>query len=550
MDMKLFSALEKVFADTPLSALSPVRVCGFQNEILSFQAAFRAESTPWGRQEVSLAIDSPIRDAVSVRLVKNVPVTMACYPGSDDGYLFRGPCMAPDLLAPIAPHTLFARQDAPTVLWIDVDAAKISAPGTYPVTLRLLSTDGAVLCHAGQEIVILPGLLPEQTLECTRWMHYDSIARHYGVPVFSEDFWRITENFIRRAVGSGVNMILTPTHTPPLDTRVGGERMTMQLVGVTVKNGEYAFDMTNLRRFIALCKRCGVQFYEVAHLFTQWGAKHAPKIVATVDGCEKRIFGWETDAAGCEYRAFLEAYIPALLRVFEEEGIADRIRWHISDEPHGPQLPSYKAAKAQVADLLAGQYVTDALSSFEFYETGAVEHPIVANDAIEPFLEHQVPGLWAYYCCAQHKDVSNAFIAMPSARTRILAAQLFKYDIRGFLHWGFNFYQSQYSDYPIDPFFTTDADGWVPAGDPFLVYPGEDGQPLDSLRLMVLTHAMQDLRAMNLLAALTSREHVIAVIEEGLEQPLTFSKYPKDSAWLLDLRERINDEILRAQADR
>ncbi len=550
MDMKLFSALEKVFANTPLSALSPARVCGFQNEILSFQAAFRAESTPWGRMDVSLEIVSPIRDAVTVRQVKNVPVAMACYPGSDDGYLFRGPCMAPDLLAPIAAHTLFARQDAPTVLWLDVDAAKTPGPGTYPVMLRLLSTDGAELCHAAQEVAILPGFLPEQTLECTRWMHYDSIARYYSVPVFSEEFWRITENFIRRAVSSGVNMILTPTHTPPLDTRVGGERMTVQLVGVTLENGAYTFDMTNLRRFIALCKRCGVKFYEVAHLFTQWGAKHAPKIVAMVDGCEKRIFGWDTDAAGGEYRAFLEAYIPALLRVFDEEGISACIRWHISDEPHGPQLPSYKAAKAQVADLLAGQYVTDALSSFDFYERGVVEHPIVANDAIEPFLACGAPDLWTYYCCAQHVDVSNAFISQPSARTRVLAAQLFKYDIKGFLHWGFNFYQSQFSDYPIDPFATTDADGWVPAGDPFLVYPGENGQPLDSLRLMVLTHAMQDLRAMNLLASLTSREHVISLIEQGLSHPLTFSRYPADSAWLLDLRERINQEILRAQTDR
>ena len=550
MDMKLFSALEKVFADTPLSALSPVRVCGFQNETLSFQAAFRADSTPWGRQEVSLEIDSPVRDAVSVRLVKSVPVNMACYPGSDENYLFRSPAIAPDLLAPIRPHTLFAREDAVTCLWIDVDAAKISAPGTYPITLRLLAADGAVLCHAVQEITILPGALPEQTLACTRWMHYDSLAVYYGVPVFSEDFWRITENFVRRAVESGVSMILVPTHTPPLDTRVGGERLTVQLVGVALDNGTYSFDMTNLRRFIALCRRCGVMYYEVAHLFTQWGAKHAPKIVANVDGCEKRIFGWDTDASGSEYRAFLEAYIPALKAVFEEEGIADFVRWHISDEPHGPQLPSYKAACAQVSDLLSGQYVTDALSSFDFYERGIVPHPIVATDAIEPFLERGVENLWAYYCCAQHVDVSNSFIAMPSARTRVIAAQLFKYDIKGLLHWGFNFYQSQYSDYPVDPFAATDADGWVPAGDPFLVYPGEDGQPLDSLRLMVLTHAMQDLRAMNLLAALTSREHVIAVSEEGLEQPLTFSRYPKDSAWLLDLRERINDEILRAQTDR
>ena len=549
MILALHSALEKLFPEHVPAASAPLTLSGFQNETLSFQAVFRADSTPWGRQEVALDIDSPIREAVTIRLVKNVPVAMACYPGSDENYHFRSARTAPDLLVPLAPHTLFAREDAATALWIDVDASK-AAPGTHSIALRLTDMDGHPLAEATQCVTILPGHLPEQTLACTRWMHYDSLAQHYGVPVFSEDFWRITENFVRRAVQGGVNMILVPTHTPPLDTRVGGERLTVQLVGVSLENGKYAFDMENLRRFIALCKRCGVTFYEVAHLFTQWGAAHAPKITARVDGVEKRIFGWETDASGPEYRAFLEAYIPALLAVFAEEGISDRVRWHISDEPHQPQLASYQAAKAQVSDLLAGQYVTDALSSFEFYEKGIVKHPIVATDAIEPFLAHGTPDLWAYYCCAQHRDVSNSFIAMPSARTRIIAAQLFRYDIKGLLHWGFNFYNSQYSDYAIDPFATTDADGWVPAGDPFLVYPGKDGQPLDSLRLMVLTHAMQDLRAMNLLASLTSREHVIALIEQGLAQPLTFSQYPTDSAWQLNLRERINQEILRAHTDR
>ena len=546
MVLKFYSALEKLFPAQLPDAPAPGMLSGFENEVLSFQAAFHAESTPWGRQEVAVEVVSPIADAVTIRQVKNVPVAMARYPGSDDGYLFRSAGMAPDLLTPIASHTLFARQDAPTVLWVDVNAAK-AVPGEYPVTLRVMDMQGALLCEGTQTVSILPGCLPEQALECTRWMHYDCIAQHYGVSVFSEEFWRITENYIRRAVEAGVNMILVPTHTPPLDTRVGGERLTVQLVDVTLEDGAYRFDMAKLCRFIALCRRCGVMFYEIAHLFTQWGAKHAPKIIAHVDGEEKRIFGWETDASGSEYRAFLEAYIPALLRVFKEEGIAERIRWHISDEPHDAQLSSYKAAKAQVSDLLAGQYVTDALSSFAFYENGLVEHPIVANDAIEPFLEHSVPDLWTYYCCAQHIDVSNAFIALPSVRTRALAAQLFKYDIKGFLHWGFNFYSSQYSDYPIDPFATTDADGWVPAGDPFLVYPGSDGQPLDSLRLMVITHAMQDLRAMNLLASLTSREHVVALIEQQLPAPLTFSCKPCNDAWLLELRETINREIISLQ---
>ena len=34
-----------------------------------------------------------------------------------------------------------------------------------------------------------------------------------------------------------------------------------------------------------------------------------------------------------------------------------------------------------------------------------------------------------------------------------------------------------------------------------------------------------------------------ALSGEGLEEPITFKNYPKDSAWLTGLRERVNAEI-------
>ena len=82
---------------------------------------------------------------------------------------------------------------------------------------------------------------------------------------------------------------------------------------------------------------------------------------------------------------------------------------------------------------------------------------------MEPFLERGMEGLWTYYCTGQWKEVSNRFMAMPSARTRILGVQLYLYKISGFLHWGFNFYNSQYSIKHINPYAVTDAGEAFPA---------------------------------------------------------------------------------------
>lgn len=134
-------------------------------------------------------------------------------------------------------------------------------------------------------------------------------------------------------------------------------------------------------------------------------------------------------------------------------------------------------------------------------------------------------------------------MAMPSARTRIIGTQLFKYDIEGFLHWGYNFYNSQLSKQKINPFEITDAINAFPSGDAFLVYPGENGTPLASIRLRVFAQALQDMRAFQWLAELKGKQYVIDLMEK--EQSITFSEYPIEADYLLDLREVVNEEIAK-----
>lgn len=544
--LKLVSSLEKVFLDQEPEERPELGIPqGFQNEVISFQAAFTMIDPPV-RDYIHVEVDSPIAPQVHVRKVVHVPVRLAAYENCGDNYLRTTPGLYPDLLTEIGEHSLRAYPGQWDSLWVDVKPEGKVAGGVYPVTLRLTNDAGETVAERTQMVEVLPGLLPEQKLIHTKWLHCDCLAQYYHVPVFSEEHWRILENFIKKAVEGGINMILTPVHTPPLDTRRGGERLTTQLVGVTLENGEYRFDMANLRRWIAMCKRCGVKYYEVAHLYSQWGATAAPKIMATVDGEYRRLFGWETTATGEDYRRFLNAYVPALLQVFREEGVDRQTYWHVSDEPSLAQLDDYRAARDQVAGLLEGYCIMDALSNLDFYKTGAVDHPIPANNHIDPFLEAGVPGLWTYYCCSQHQDVSNMFMSMPSARNRILGVQLFKFDIEGFLQWGFNFYNAQYSDYPIDPYANTDGDGFVPAGDTFQVYPGADGQPEESIRMAVTTQAMQDLRAFEWLGELVGRDAVKAMIDEGLAEPVTFSRFPRSQDYLINLRRRVNRAILDA----
>ena len=54
---------------------------------------------------------------------------------------------------------------------------------------------------------------------------------------------------------------------------------------------------------------------------------------------------------------------------------------------------------------------------------------------------------------------------------------------------------------------------------------------------------MEDVRAFQLLEKLTDHETVIRLVEEGLEEPITFSSYPAGEEFLLRARERVNRKI-------
>ncbi|WP_419955234.1 glycoside hydrolase domain-containing protein [Neobacillus niacini] len=541
---RVLSSLTKVFPDCELTDQPVITGTALGNETFSFQVAYKST---WHLKQIKVNVESALNEWVTVRSVGLVPSELPCVHDQDDIVLRKTPGLYPDPLYPLEETegiTAFPGQWRS--IWISVDLKNAKLSGSYPIDITFESANSEIL---GREVFTLEVIaleLPEQTTYHTEWFHTDCLATYYNVEIFSEAHWRLIEQYVHTAATHGVNMILTPLFTPPLDTEVGGERPTVQLVDVEAVGDTYHFSFEKLERWITLCREQGIKYFEFSHLFTQWGAKHAPKIMVNDQGELKRRFGWETDAAGEDYHQFLHQFLPKLVAFIDEHQLERNSFFHISDEPNGEDLPCYQRASEIIYQHLADFPIMDALSDYRFYEKGFVKNPIPANDHIIPFLEKGVENLWTYYCNGQKNKVSNRFFAMPSFRTRILGLQLYKFNVIGFLHWGYNFWYSQYSKKPIDPFKNTDANYSFPSGDAFLVYPGEHG-PIESIRLEVLNDAFQDIRALQLLESYTGRQRVIEILEEGLEHELTFTDYPLELDWHLLKRERINRELKRYQ---
>lgn len=140
--------------------------------------------------------------------------------------------------------------------------------GDFQISLSLKSLEGQLLRNIRVKLHVADCCLPPQKLIHTEWFYSDCLADFYQVPVFGDRYWEIVENFMRTAVKRGVNMILTPLFTLPLDTLIGKERTTVQLVGVKVRDGAYAFDFSMLEKWVRLAEDCGFSYFEMGHLFS------------------------------------------------------------------------------------------------------------------------------------------------------------------------------------------------------------------------------------------------------------------------------------------
>ena len=540
IEIKQISSLEKVFLNLTADFKETDSATALKGERFSYQVAFNLLEYENSFADIDISVESKLVKYINIYNVENIPGELTYYRemfgGSDDDYLVKSSGLFPELLVP-CDGIIKIKENMWKALWFEIVIPQDILPGDYEIKANFFNKNENLSFSKTFNLEIIDAVLPKQELKYTNWFHADCLYTYYNVEPLSDRHFEIIYNFMKTAAEYGMNTILTPIFTPPLDVDVGEERPTIQLVDISYSNGKYTFDFKNLKKWIDLAQKAGIENFEFAHFFTQWGAEYTPKII--VNG--KKKFGWNVKATDESYKEFLSEFVPALITFLRDVGVKDNTIFHVSDEPSDKNLENYKKAKEILSEYSEDITLIDALSHYELYKEKVVENPVVATERIDEFIEKGAENLWAYYCCAQPINVSNRYFSMPSARNRILGVQLYKFDIKGFLHWGYNFYYSGRSKRFINPYLVTDADGSFPSGDAFIVYPGSDGNALKSLRLFVFNEGLQDLRALTLAEQLVGKETVIKLIEEKGE--IKFAKYTKGAAYLLELRAKINELI-------
>ena len=258
---KLLSSLVKVFPKEEPCSTVKNHAGALRGEVFSFQVAYRTNAH---RIPVAVEAESVLKRYITLRSVENVPVEWM--PDAiDEDVVGTAPGMYPDILRELNNGKLNSVWDHWRSIWVTVRIPKSCKSGKYDIRIsfRYFDKDPEVnkeFCYSETlSLEVLDAVLPPQQLKNTHWFHTDCLSNYYNAEVFSEEYWKIVGAFMKNAADHGINMILTPLFTPPLDTAPGGERKTVQLVKVKKDRKGYSFDFSLLGKWFLLAEKSGIK---------------------------------------------------------------------------------------------------------------------------------------------------------------------------------------------------------------------------------------------------------------------------------------------------
>ena len=184
-------------------------------------------------------------------------------------------------------------------------------------------------------------------------------------------------------------------------------------------------------------------------------------------------------------KEFLPSFLPALEQHLQERGWLDKTVFHIADEPSNHNIADWREASDFVhrhgprlrrIDAIETPHCLDRLEIW----VPKIDHYASWQDA---YREAQRVGneMWFYTVGIFQAGVyPNKTVDVPLIQSRVLHWFNYRFDLKGYLHWGYN----SWTDDPFEAPGQHRGDGWH-------VYPKKGGL-LDSLRWEQMRNGIQD----------------------------------------------------------
>ena len=409
--------------------------------------------------------------------------------------LRKPPADYPDVLMDTDTMDLGPGQARP--VWITVDVPMDAAPGLYRGMARVsaMTPTGGFNAVAPLELEVFAAAAGPSRLWMTNWFSMNWNHMEISPEPESEEYYALLRRFARNMAEHRQNVALIS----PLSLAEFG-------VGA---DGGLTVDFSRFDRWVRIFQEEGViGRIEGGHLGGRtggWDSDFGASIRVVREG---KVVGEHAAPDSPEAEVFHAWFLPKLVAHLRENGWLDIYLQHLADEPTQTNKESYRALAALLRKHAPELKIVEACHEKDLVGAMDVWVPQLnyLKDDFAHYQERQKAGeeVWFYTCVFPQGEYANRFIEQPLVKTRLLHWINFRYGITGYLHWGYNHWTK---DDPVT--HTTRPHGgppYLPAGDPWIVYPGKNG-PLDSLRHEAMRDGVADYE---LLAQLAEKDPAAA----------------------------------------
>jgi hypothetical protein len=481
------SPMLKVFLEDPLPAplLSSWTVSMARGERESFQLLIHAD-----RQDLkSLLVENSLDGASQLGVKLNVVGYVRTAAGDPRPWSKQEPPARvgwwPDPLLVMRPFDVSAGETQP--VWIRIEAPVDAKPGLYNGSLRIRQGDRRLVSVRYRVRVYAIALPKLQHLRNAAFMPAGNLFAHYKTPggMESMEFFDLYRRWAREAFSQHLG--------PTFDMMMGwnqGRVRTDVTSGPLGPTESMLLERHGGHLVWPLLGRSGAYDFRYVNALGELGREYGMRQFAIAIFDRETAWAQQTDSSKHELADFIHAYSAQL----KARGLWDAAYVYNVDEPPENQWDTVKNNHLLVKSIQL-QSFADILDVYiRQYDSSRVEE----------FRKLGKQVIWAV--CVWPHEHPNLFIEYPAIDARIIGWLTYRYGISGFEYWGLNQWGENtgvrdWANFHSGGTRTRWRRTKWPWGDGWLFYPGENGEPLGSIRFENLRDGFEDSELLSLLAA-------------------------------------------------
>ena len=372
--------------------------------------------------------------------------------------------------------TLPVKRNSAQPIWVNVSVPRDAAPGVYDGTVTVTADGMAAPQTLRMQLKVLDRTLPEPQkwhLNVDLWQNPYSVARYYGVPLWSKEHFDAMRPIMKMIADAGQWTITASIMHKPWNGQTEDHYDSM-VTRIKHLDGSWSYDYAVFDRWVEfMMNEVGIDRLISCYTMIPWNLQFD-----YYDEATNRIQFVKAKPGDNAYTEYWGVFLKDFAKHLRAKGWFEKTAISMDERPMEAMKAAIKVIKDADPDFkitLAGTYHDEIEKDLYYYSIP------YGNDYPTPVKERRRKEgkISTYYtCCVE--GFPNTFTFSPPAEGTWTTIHAVAADYDGYLRWSYN----SWTQNPLcDSRFRT----WA-SGDCYSIYPG----PRSSIRFERFVEGLQD----------------------------------------------------------